>query len=37
VELTLSSDEQRQLDAVFPVGAAAGARYPEPMMATLAR
>lgn len=37
VTVTLSSDELAQLEAAFPVGAAAGTRYPEAMMATLAR
>jgi aryl-alcohol dehydrogenase-like predicted oxidoreductase len=37
VELTLSPSELSELEAAFPVGAAAGTRYPETMMATLAR
>lgn len=36
-DLTLSSDELDALEAAFPVGAAQGLRYPQPMMATLAR
>ena len=31
-EVSLSKDEMNQLDAIFPHGAAAGLRYPEPMM-----
>ncbi|MFL5493313.1 MAG: aldo/keto reductase [Gemmatimonadales bacterium] len=34
-DITLSDDELRQLDAIAPVGAAAGMRYPESMMAAL--
>src|SRR4051812_3701122 len=37
VQLTLSAKELAQLEAAFPVGAAAGPRYPEAMMASLAR
>ncbi len=37
VALTLSSDELGALEAAFPVGAAVGLRYPQPMMATLGR
>ncbi|MES1173382.1 MAG: aldo/keto reductase [Myxococcales bacterium] len=37
VELALSDKELAQLEAACPVGAAAGTRYPETMMATLAR
>jgi aryl-alcohol dehydrogenase-like predicted oxidoreductase len=36
-ELTLSAKELAQLEAACPIGAAAGTRYPETMMATLAR
>jgi aryl-alcohol dehydrogenase-like predicted oxidoreductase len=32
VDLTLSADDLRRLDEVFPSGAAAGMRYPEHMM-----
>jgi aryl-alcohol dehydrogenase-like predicted oxidoreductase len=32
VELELTQEDVRRLDAVFPTGAAAGMRYPEPMM-----
>jgi aryl-alcohol dehydrogenase-like predicted oxidoreductase len=37
VELTLSVREVLQLEAACPIGAASGTRYPETMMATLAR
>jgi len=37
LELTLSAAELAELDAMFPVGAAAGNRYPEAMMGLLAR
>ena len=37
VDLTLSSDELGALESAFPVGAAVGLRYPQPMMATLSR
>ena len=33
--LTLTENELHRLDVIAPVGAAAGLRYPEPMMATL--
>ncbi|MEO6598832.1 MAG: aldo/keto reductase [Polyangiaceae bacterium] len=36
-ELTLDAKDLTQLEAACPIGAAAGARYPETMMATLAR
>ncbi len=35
--LTLTADEAAQLEAAFPVGAAAGKRYPEAMMGTVGR
>jgi aryl-alcohol dehydrogenase-like predicted oxidoreductase len=35
--LTLTASELQELDAAFPLGAAAGTRYPEAMMASLAR
>jgi aryl-alcohol dehydrogenase-like predicted oxidoreductase len=37
VDVVLSEDELVRIDAVFPVGAAAGTRYPEPMMRLLDR
>jgi len=37
VGLVLSAQELAQLEAAFPLGAAAGPRYPETMMTTLAR
>jgi aryl-alcohol dehydrogenase-like predicted oxidoreductase len=37
VGLTLSEKELAQLEGAFPIGAASGARYPETMMASLAR
>jgi len=37
LSLTLTADETAQLDATFPVGAAAGPRYPEAMMGTVGR
>jgi aryl-alcohol dehydrogenase-like predicted oxidoreductase len=37
LEFQLSSAEMSQLDAVFPIGAAAGARYPEAMMSSVSR
>jgi aryl-alcohol dehydrogenase-like predicted oxidoreductase len=37
VDVVLSQDELVRIDAVFPVGAAAGTRYPEPMMRLLDR
>jgi aryl-alcohol dehydrogenase-like predicted oxidoreductase len=35
VDIALSEDELQRLEAIAPVGAAAGRRYPEPMMAAL--
>ena len=35
IEVTLMPEDLRRLEEVFPYGAAAGARYPEPMMALL--
>lgn len=35
--ITLTKEEFTELEAVFPIGAAAGARYPAAMMASLAR
>ena len=35
VDLALTDEELRRLDLIAPVGAAAGLRYPEPMMAAL--
>ena len=37
VELSLSASEIAQLEAAFPVGAAAGTRYPEAMMSSVGR
>jgi aryl-alcohol dehydrogenase-like predicted oxidoreductase len=37
VELSLNSVEIAKIEAAFPIGAAIGTRYPEAMMATLAR
>jgi aryl-alcohol dehydrogenase-like predicted oxidoreductase len=37
LELQLSSAEIAQLEAVFPLGAASGARYPEAMMSSVGR
>ena len=37
LEVPLSSEELKALDAVFPPGAAAGARYPEAMMKSVNR
>jgi aryl-alcohol dehydrogenase-like predicted oxidoreductase len=37
VELALNSVEIAKIEAAFPIGAASGTRYPETMMATLAR
>ncbi|HEX2082963.1 MAG TPA: aldo/keto reductase [Xanthomonadaceae bacterium] len=37
VDVVLSEDELARIDAVFPVGAAAGTRYPEAMMRLLGR
>ena len=37
VELNLDAKEIEQLEAAFPIGVAAGTRYPEAMMAALAR
>jgi len=36
VELSLDAKEIEQLEAAFPIGVAAGTRYPEAMMGTLA-
>jgi aryl-alcohol dehydrogenase-like predicted oxidoreductase len=36
-DITLTGDELRRLELIAPVGAAAGTRYPEPMMAALNR
>jgi len=33
--VTLMPEDLRRLEEVFPYGAAAGTRYPEPMMALL--
>jgi aryl-alcohol dehydrogenase-like predicted oxidoreductase len=35
VDIALTDEELRRLDLIAPVGAAAGLRYPEPMMAAL--
>lgn len=35
IEVTLMPEDLRRLEEVFPYGAAAGTRYPEPMMALL--
>jgi aryl-alcohol dehydrogenase-like predicted oxidoreductase len=35
--VTLTEDERRQLDELLPLGAAAGTRYPEAMMAAVGR
>ena len=32
LDVTLTADDMAALDAAFPVGAAAGTRYPEEMM-----
>lgn len=37
VDVVLSDDELARIDAVFPVGAAAGTRYPEAMMRLVGR
>lgn len=37
LELRLSASELAQLEAAFPIGAAAGTRYPEAMMSSLGR
>lgn len=37
VSLSLTADEIAQIDAAFPLGAAAGQRYPETMMTSLGR
>jgi len=37
VNVPLSAEELKEIDAVFPPGAAAGMRYPEQMMATVNR
>jgi aryl-alcohol dehydrogenase-like predicted oxidoreductase len=35
VDIALRGDELQRLETIAPVGAAAGLRYPEPMMAAL--
>ena len=35
VDVALSADELAAIDAIFPPDAAAGMRYPEPMMSLL--
>jgi aryl-alcohol dehydrogenase-like predicted oxidoreductase len=37
IELKLTADDLRRIDAMFPSGAAAGARYPEHIMALVGR
>jgi aryl-alcohol dehydrogenase-like predicted oxidoreductase len=32
IDVKLSEDDLRRIDEIFPTGAAAGDRYPEPMM-----
>jgi aryl-alcohol dehydrogenase-like predicted oxidoreductase len=34
-DITLTNQELHRLELIAPVGAAAGTRYPEPMMAAL--
>ena len=37
VDITLTAQDLRRLEEIFPVGAASGERYPEPMMALVNR
>jgi hypothetical protein len=37
VDVSLTEDEIQQIETVFPPDAAAGARYPEAMMASVNR
>jgi aryl-alcohol dehydrogenase-like predicted oxidoreductase len=37
LDITLSADELKQIENVFPMGAASGARYPESMMGSVNR